>query len=188
LAGQGVARQGKARQGTKEDEDMNEKRQTITTEAAEDTQFLCRMLRDVPIGGEVTHQAMSEAIGRDVQGNARYVVSSARRILEREGIVFGALAGVGLRRLDDVGKIGVSDDGLSRIRRMAKHRRRVLDTVTAYDELAPEAQAKLNMARSVFGAIGLMTGSTSIRKLESAVAEKHAELAAREALKLFAHE
>ena len=160
----------------------------ITQDAAVDTLVLAALLRAVGVGDTVTHKALGEAIGRNVQGKARYVVAAARSMVLSEGIAFGAVSGVGLKRLDDRGKVDTADDAIARMRRQSRRALRMLGTVENFEGLATEDQDRLNAGRCVFGAVALMTGQKGVAKIAAKVAEKHAALGVRQGIALFAPE
>lgn len=160
----------------------------LATDMSVDTGIVVDRLRAAKTGELVAYADLAALIGRDVTGRARYVLTSARRALLREGIAFGAVTGKGLQRLDDEGKVGTIADGIGRIRHTAAKTARVLASVENYAALPQPLQARHNMGLSVCGAVKLMTSAPRMKQLQEVVADKRAAMAAREALKLFAHE
>ena len=89
-------------------------------EMSEATRAIISAMRDVPVGDTITYRQI-EAIIRDDPQQRRGIIQSARRVLLRDdGIAFGAVVGIGYRRLDDAGKLGALGSQMRRGRRAAQ--------------------------------------------------------------------
>lgn len=119
-----------------------------------DTQTLERLLRQVQIGETVAYIVLSTAIGRDVQyeayGNLR---SARRRLLKQERIVFAAVTGEGLKRLDDRGKVGAGRAHIKKAHTQAKIARANLTSVDDFDAMPNELKIDHNIGLAMAGAI-----------------------------------
>jgi hypothetical protein len=131
-----------------------------TLELSADTQRLIDFLvsRD-----RATYAEMSSATGRNIEGRDRYVLSSARRVLEKQrGIVFAAERGVGVVRATNTQVATLATiHPINRIRRATsvaqKRQEQVnIQALTADDRLA------FDIGRSVISAIRSNT-SQSLR-------------------------
>ena len=150
-----------------------------------DTSLLAGELAKTSVGDVLTYHTMSEKIGRDVQGVARTNLTSARRIVQRENnMVFGAVSGVGVKRLDDVEISATSDDTLARIRR-ASHRgiKRMACVVVA--NLNNAQRIEFNTRASALGMLNHVTKSGSMKRLETVVADNQEKLAIGKTLEAF---
>jgi hypothetical protein len=106
-------------------------------------------LREVAVGAHVSYKELSSKVGRDVTRAARHVLQSARRRLLREhGIVFDAVIGEGLVRLDDSGVVTTASRSTDRIRRTA--RRELHRQATVNPERLPDPLKGLHKSAVIF--------------------------------------
>lgn len=147
-----------------------------------DVQILVDYLRDQ--SGEVTYAALSDVLGRDVRNGAWTVLASARRALQREGIVYGTIRKVGIKRLDDEEIVGTGRDALKKTRRAS---RRALNRLACadYDKLTNEGRIKHNTYVSMLGALNAITKEPQIRKIEAGVEDAQAKLPLAKTLEAF---
>jgi hypothetical protein len=140
-------------------------------ELSVDTQILERLLVGAAVGDVIGYGALSAAIGRDVQNSARHLLMSAQRRLQRERqMVFAPVVGVGIKRLDDAGIVGVGESIMARTGRSARRGIQKLACAT-YESLPNDLKVKHNAMLSAFGVLAHMTKSKTLRQLEG-VAEK----------------
>ena len=187
LAGRGgaglvLATQGKVSQHRKEGTVK------LSTDINVDAKLIADRLNRLDVDELVPYSELSDIIKRDVQRGGRYVMDAARRrLLRDEGKVFGAVTNEGLKRLNDAEKVDLFNSATKRIRRKARRTSRILMSVN-YDSLTPEEQTRHNLGLSVMGVISHITDGRKVRRLEAKIAEKHAIMAARESLSLFAND
>lgn len=145
-------------------------------ELSVDTQTIERLLWEVPVGDVISYVTLSSAIGRDVQRKARHIlVSAVRRVLREKRMVFGAVNSVGLKRLSDVGVLGVGAQAVAEIGR--KSRRTVKKLACAkYEALSPADQTTHNVLVSQLGVLAHITSASTQKKLEAKVEQAHAKL------------
>lgn len=150
-----------------------------------DTQTLESMMIKVPIGDMVTYHDLSASISRDVQAAARGNMNSARRRLEREHhIVFGAVKGLGLKRLDDVGKVAAANTHVARGRNQFRSAKRVASAVDNFDALPNDAKVEHHVVMAKAVTLLHMTSPQTTKRLQSALADAHRKFEPKESLEL----
>lgn len=161
---------------------MNNERPSF--KAGVDAQTLAKHLDGIAVGGVATYEALSKIVGSDVQAD-RGSLETARRVLLRENqIVFGAVHGVGLKRLNPAEIVEQGQDSVTKIRRASKRAMKRLATAD-FETLPVAEQGKHRMASATLGAIALCTGTKAQHKLEQRV-QGNGNLDVGEAMKLFA--
>lgn len=78
------------------------------------------------------------------------LLSSARRVLRNEGIMFGTVRNYGLRRMGDREKVQKSEDNKKRISRAASRALKEIDTIEAFELLPPVDQLVVTTNRAIF--------------------------------------
>jgi hypothetical protein len=155
-----------------------------------ETQILHDTLKPTTIGECITYAKLNDAIGAkdaNVQGKHGGHLRSARRALERQGIVFGVLRGVGLRRLDSPQIIRTGQKDIDGIRRRARRSaRRIAKGVGDFDQLSQADKVAHNTTISVLGALSFMADRSARPVIEAEAAKAQAKIDVGDALKLFA--
>ena len=133
-----------------------------------DAQILHSELTTVQHGNTVTYETLSKRIGRDVQKEARGVLTTARRITQREdSIVFEAVRAVGLRRLtgNDFAELGKST-----VKRLGKGARRLRTKLKVADISRMDDQGRISMAASaaIANAFEHASKQSTVKRLEAA--------------------
>ena len=146
---------------------MNTKFQTKDTIHVDAAIILARLKSTKP-GDVITYHEMSDLIGRNVQGEARYIMETARRYAKKERIYFGVITNKGLQRLDDAGKVKAGSGMMSKIRRTTRRAAQTLAAVEDFNSLPNELKIEHNTAMSVFG---ILTQATS-KKLQTKISER----------------
>ena len=156
-------------------------------EISQDTRVLAARLSKVEPEQTVKYESLSVLIGRDVRGRSRYVLSSARRMVEREhGIVFGAVMGVGLKRLLPEQIPAVGESAIKSISRKAGRASRTMLRGTEGKTLDNESKIKLHATLAGLGVIRQFSKKKAIEKIESAVkSNETAQLSIGRTLELF---
>jgi len=127
----------------------------LITEVSAETRAIADLLIACPIGETVTLASMSDAIGRDITKH-RYIIASARRLVEREvGAVFTSVRGVGYKRLDVERAIGVVAPAARK--HIARSARRASRSITAALSKANDVPTDLQR-RAVYelGVLGII--------------------------------
>lgn len=141
-----------------------------TFTASIDTKALIELLSAISIGTTVTYEQMQDKIGRNPQNGGRGSVQSARKALERDGVVFAAVKNVGLLRLDDVGVVRTAESDVSSIRRKANRGfKRVTLGVQNYTAMKPEDRMKFNATASILGMLSTSLKPQRLRRIEDRV-------------------
>ena len=139
---------------------------TIGQVSVDVTAIVKRLAATQP-GDIVTYDELNRIVkGKRVNGRERYVLSSARNIARRENrIMFGVLAGIGLRRLNDS---EIADTPRQRFRRIRNEADKTCKEVACADfsKLTPIEQRSASTALSIAGAISLFACTSSQKKLE----------------------
>jgi hypothetical protein len=150
-----------------------------------ETQQLERLLRDVVIGDVVTYSALSAAIGRDVQHDARHFLTSARRRLLRDPwrLVFRAVPNIGLERLDDAGKIGRGRWHLRRARSQASKAIVTTKAVDDFTALPRELQTQHHVNLAQAGALRYLTSEAVTTRIVAAVTDPRPQLSLQQSLR-----
>ncbi len=155
---------------------MPDKNRTMFERSAE-VQWLVDRLRGNKPNEAVAYSELNEVCNRDVQGEGRGALASARRILIREdGIAFGTIRGEGLRRLDDEGVVKVLPSSLKQIRNKASRALRVSACVQDMANLDPPTRASLIAQQSYFGVIRAMTREKTVHQIEERCGELQRKL------------
>lgn len=149
--------------------------------------MLIDWLRDVPIGEIATYKDLSEIVGDDIR-RAWHLLSSAREVLLKEGLVFDVVVNVGLKRLDDIGKVAAAEGYLDKSRNAARRTNRVL-RVTDYAALSDADRLRYNIADIRAGAVQMFASKRGIRQIvaaaESGSALRQLKGAVRDTFKQF---
>lgn len=136
---------------------LNDNPQVITRNETEASK-LYNMLKACPIGTAIDYDSMSKIIGRDVQAEARQSLRKARqRLLKEHGAVFEAIMGVGVKRIDDNGKLDRQHAFSRRISKACKRRQDELKTIDV-EKLAPD---RVSDAYSQMAMVGFLKHALS---------------------------
>lgn len=124
-------------------------------EASPDVEVCADFLRHNKSRGLIDYAQIGRATNRDVAGRDRHILASARRILEREGIIFVTETGKGLRlaTASQVAKLS-TEAPILKTRRIAKTAKKRQASVNV-QALSDEERAAFYVGRAVLGAIGL---------------------------------
>lgn len=133
-----------------------------------DATLLAKRLSICAQGESIPYDDLSSVIKREVRGEARYILSTARKVCMRESkIVFGTVHGVGLRRLTDE---EIADSFHAPIRHIRITASKAGHVVACADtsKLSPEKQRAVSVGLSVTGAIALFSCTKSVALLDAA--------------------
>lgn len=142
---------------------------------------LVEWLREVPVGEVVTYDDLSELAGEEIR-QVWHLVASAREVLLKEGVAFDVVTNVGLKRLDDAGKVAAAEGYLSKGRNAAKRSVRML-RASNVAALSPEERVRYTVA-DIRAGVALLFGSKRIgQELEKTVAAGTSSRQLRESVK-----
>lgn len=154
-------------------------------EISVDAQTLMGRLKKMQKGEAVTYKELSALIAGNVQGKARGYLNTARnRLLMDEAMVFEAVRGIGIKRMDDAQIISVGEQATGKIHRASKRALRKLNCSDA-GNLTNDQKVELNAAASVTGVIALMTRPAKLALIKAAVKTAENRLATGRTLDLF---
>ena len=148
--------------------------------ASIDATQIAKALSAIPVGGEITHEAIAAMCGRSFD-RLRGAMATALGIVQREQrMVFASVRGVGYQRLNDAQIVDTFDQSSRRIRRIAARAAKKIVCVD-YENLPNNAKVKHNTALSIIGAMSEMASVGSAKRIEKRIAECGTELTAAKA-------
>ena len=157
----------------------------IIPQLSVDAKLIADRLEKVAVGELIEYDPIGAIIKADVQNGARGTLQSARRYLQREKhIVFEAVIGKGLKRLNDAEIVSTGIHTLARIRRTARRGASKLRCAN-YDTLAPEDQTRFNATASMLGAIHHVAKDKNLKLLEAEAAKTKAQISFNSTIELF---
>ena len=158
----------------------------IIGEASIDSRMLYQRLAEMDVGEFISYSDLSAIIGRDVQGEARNCLNTARFICERENDkTFGVVRNEGLKCLSSSEVVLTALSSVEHIRRTSRRQIKRMRCVKDYDGLAPEEKIKFNTYTSILAVMTTMTKGSNIRKIEAKVEETQDQLPYAKALEAF---
>lgn len=116
-------------------------------ERSPDTDRVITALRGV--NQEVTYGDLAKLASLSTP-RTKAVLTSARRALRKEKILFGTIVGYGLKRLNDEDKVGKSEANKKRMMRAAGRAIKEIETIQAFDRLSPSNQVVVTTNRTIF--------------------------------------
>lgn len=150
-----------------------------------DVQVLEKRMRKSEVGDTINYSELTELIGADVTNGARSRLQSARRILERDCIVFATIPTVGIKRLSDSQVVATGPSFISKINRVAKRATRRMAAVQDFNALSNTDKILHNSIAAHSGALLAATTSKAREKVRRGVEENSGELlAAKRTLEL----
>jgi len=154
-------------------------------ELGADARVLIGRLRELSSNEMLTYEDLSQLIGRDVRTVGRGALTTAmNRLMRDERMVFAAVHGEGIKRLDDSGIVRVGVGGIERVHRAA--RRSLLKMGCAdFSKLANAEKITHNATAAALGVLANITTQHKLKKLESKVSEKQEPLALAKTLDAF---
>jgi hypothetical protein len=180
-AGRGAAGHGNARQGFYKGKAMA----NIRFQKSADTKILEGVLAECPVGGTVTYEAMSKAIGRDVRKHAASSIHSARRwLLNEKGMVFDVIQNEGYVRLDDKLIVSSMERDRKKLHRVTSVSLKKLASVN-YNNLDNETKKKHTVASAQMGALAMFSQKSASNRIEAGVKDTSAVVSIGETLKMF---
>ena len=148
----------------------NESDRKAIPELSLESQLLVDRLLTIEPGLCISYSVLADVIGQPVQTGTGYGrLQTARRILQRDhGIVFEAVIGEGLKRMDDAGCVRVGASYRQRIRRAAK---RGLSKLLCADpaKLTNDEKTEFHATASHLGVLHHMTGRAVTKQLTATV-------------------
>lgn len=154
-------------------------------ETSPDVEACAEYLRHNKDRGLIEYSAIGRIIKRDVTGKDRYILAGARRILEKQGIVFVVETGKGIRlaSASQVAKLS-TDVPITKTRRTVKAAQKRQRAVNV-QELSEEERAAFYIGRAVLGAIGLAASRAFTNRVTEAQKQSDGPIPIKKTLELF---
>jgi hypothetical protein len=132
----------------------------------------------------VTYEELEKAAGVDVR-QKRHILQTARAIAIREaGVDYATVNKQGIMLLDSTGVVGVGESVIGRVRRCTTKVLKRLAWVE-FDTLSESDKIRHNANASFIGVMRILTGKSSRKRIEGAVAATQSKLPVKETFKLF---
>lgn len=150
-----------------------------------DSQVIIANLRAMKKGDVIGYSDLSKLISSDVTTKSRYALNTARRrVLMDDGMVFEAVRGVGIKRMDDTGIISIGEQSERRLHRLSRNAMRKLSCADM-DNLNNDQKLEVATHSSVIGAIAVITKPSKIRLIKAAVQQSEKQLPVNKSLEIF---
>lgn len=149
-----------------------------------DARLLMQHLAKTSVGQTVKYEELSAVISRPVAGSFGALRTALRRLLRDENMVFGAVKGIGIKRLNDVEIVAEGGAAAVAIRRKASRsieRQMKVD----FSKLPREAQSRFTAQVSVMASVAMMTRDKSLDRVAAAATPAIKELPIAETLAMF---
>jgi hypothetical protein len=151
------------------------------------SQRLIKRLAEVPEGETISYKELTGIAGKDVKGEGRYMLETARRALRREqNMEFGAVRGEGVKRLTDSDVAELGPASVSKVRRSAKLQCRRLSCVRDFNALSQEQRVTRNTSMTVLHAMAVAGSPKMVRAIETSVRKMQKELPFQATLAVYA--
>ena len=145
-----------------------------------DAKTIADLMINTPVGGVLTYEAMSTAIGRDVLGQRRSIRTAINFCISEQRIVFAVVTGVGYRRLNDSEAVATGESCIKRIRRAAT--RGIKRVACAdYEKLNDSEKIKHNVNTTLLAMVSESTSHSSVKRIEKAVSDSSSSIPAARA-------
>lgn len=151
-----------------------------------DARLLMQHLAKKLVGDVVPYEELSGIIDRPIQ-KTRWALSTAlKRLMRDQEKLFGTVAGVGIKRLNDIEIVAEGAHAMAAIRRKAARsieRQMKVD----FSALPRTEQARYTAQISIAGAVAMMTRERSVEKVVAIADPGLKELPIAATLKMFAN-
>lgn len=154
-------------------------------EMSADSRAIFDRLKACKVGDVVSYDEIDKIARRNVRGRDRYVLVSAIKAALREGLVFDAVRGVGVKLLNDVEIVSTAEGVIPRIRRLSRRATRKLTSVRDFNGLPNDHKVKHNATLSMLGAVSMFARGESVSKVEGEVRKANQTLSLGATLELF---
>lgn len=155
-------------------------------EASPDVEACADYLRANKDRELITYGAIAEATGReDITGKSRHILASARRILEREGILFVVETGQGLKRASDAQVATLAThEPIIKTRRIAKKAKKRQSAVNVQN-LTGEQRMAFWIGSAILGAIDQAASRAFKNRMKDAADKTDGPIPMKQTLDLF---
>lgn len=159
---------------------------TTIPQLSVDAQMLVKRLAQAKPGEVIEYSELNRIVpDRNLLGKDRYVVCSARRVVQREHkIVFAPVKGKGLQRMTDDELAEIHHSTLDKIRGDARRGTRKL-LCAEYEKLDNAHRVEHNTGLAVLGTITHFTRKDSVQKIGFQTATEQKRLSFKETIEQF---
>lgn len=154
---------------------------TTMTRLGIDAENIAKQLRTALVGALVRYDDLTKLVGRDVTGEARGAMNSARRLLLREGIRFDVVRGEGLKRMSDSEVAQSGAASIRSVRRKVNGEIKKLSAVSDFNSLTGAEKVQHNTAMSVLGVMSHFSKQEQVKTIEGCVTQSSQRLLAADA-------
>ena len=138
-----------------------------TPEREIEIERIVAVLVALSVGQTATYQVLTDAIGRDVQADARLVMITARKRAEKQtGQRFETVFKVGIKRLAAADVVGIGATARGRIKRASTRAFKRL-TGLSYNDVDKATQARIDAERSLMGAISALSAERNVTAIQT---------------------
>lgn len=155
----------------------------LTFEMSADARFLYQRLRACEIGQILTYGELSSVISKPVAGATPSLRTAMKAALRDDSYVFGAIRGVGIKRLNDVEITNQGDAEIASTRRKARRAVRKLTAVRDFNAMPQKTQLRHTALVSTAAIIADVTREAAIAKVEAVSSGRSKELPIAETLR-----
>jgi hypothetical protein len=150
-----------------------------------ETRLLYDRLKPAVKADVITYEELSALIGQDVTNGARHLLTSARRLTQKEDRkVFGVVRGVGLKCLTDTEIANSGEATRKSLRRKATREGKKLECVE-FDTLNGDDKVKHQVARTLVGFIYSASSPAHVKEIEGMVSKTNTALTFAKTLEAF---
>jgi hypothetical protein len=135
-----------------------------------DVKTIYERLRKTTVGETVKYSDLETLIGRPVrERNGWLLLSARRRLLYQDGILFGVVQKIGVKRLTDSEIVAAGRDDLSRIHRAALRGGRKLTSVQDYNGLSQPDKLLHGVTGSALAVLSHLTKEKQLKRIEAEI-------------------
>lgn len=150
-----------------------------------DARLLYQKLKTIKIGDTISYAELGAEVNRVVEGGTGVLRTALRRCQVDNQMLFGAIRGVGLKRLTDTEIVSEATATTAAVRRKARRGAARLFLVNDFEGLS-ERDKSQHMARaSILSSVAHLTQERQIDKFIASAKEVRRELPVTETLKMF---
>ena len=157
----------------------------VMQEIGIDTKVLYEKLIKLQVGEVVEYKELSALVRRDVQDKKhRHILTTAKKHAQKEGIIFGTIRNVGMKRLNDEEIVGSMESYVRHVRNTSRRKANIL-TKADYKALSPELKIRHGVYMCILAVANRISQDKQMKKLGDAVGKSQKSLSLAETLDIF---
>lgn len=126
---------------------------------------IMEFLKTVSIGEVIGYDKISDLISQPIQQNRHYLYS-AMRSLQSDGLSFGTVRGMGVKRLSAEEVPTIGDNAIIRIRRSSRNARKKMQVISRMNDVDNSTRVRVNATVSILGVIEHFSNGKSVKDAE----------------------